>query len=541
MYVCDTGPFFQSSFMTVIDPKKWPYGSPVTPEQYRIIAEGKAKRAEYATAAQWRAAEAELVRYNTVENQALAAVMGEYEQGLTAVGVRLNRDQWYGPGQAAQGWMKNIGMTKREELEDSIPPEVFDFARQSYYGGRFEVFAHGHVPGPSYEYDINSAYPAAMAVMPDWQECEFEWTSTADGLGSTALYLADVTTTGSDMIAAGLPHRTKQGGILYPHATRGVRWSFELEAARAAGLVDTTVVHRVLVIRPGRGSVLNVEVPAIYQRRLDVGKESSSGKAMKLIYTSAYGKQAQSIGSPKYSNPLSASFITAHCRTSILTSIGTHPSGTSDLLMIATDGVYFRSPHPTLPLSETELGKWSSKALSNLTIVMPGVYYTDEGRQSGAAKVKSRGIPAQAFANAIAELDRGFYRLVENPAHAPCWPVLELPIAFRVQTPKSALNEGHWERAGRVTRDVDRKLATDPSAKRVGPAPWELTMFHLPDAPYVADGLVRTWPYAQGKVLESVPYSKDFGVLADFEGGMEQLMLDGDSLGSWVNDGLGIG
>lgn len=538
MYVCDTGPFFQTSFMQVINPKKWPDGSPVTEDQYRIIAEGKAKRADYATAEQWAAAEHDLVRYNVAENQALAQVMAKYEEGLTAVGVRLQRDQWYGPGQAAQAWLSKVGMSKREDLELEIPGEVFDFARRSYYGGRFEVFAHGHVPGTSFEYDINSAYPAAMAVMPDWADCTYEWGGSWDG---TQLALIDVTTTGSDPILAGLPHRDRHGGILYPWRTRGVRWSFEVEAALAAGLVDTMDVHRTLVIRPGSGSVLNAEIPAIYQERLRVGKESSAGKAMKLIYNSAYGKQAQSIGSPKYSNPLSASFITARCRTEILRSVATHPGGSKSLLMIATDGIYFRTPHPSLELSETELGKWSAKELSNLTIVMPGVYYSDEGREAGAAKVKSRGIPAQAFANAMAELDVKFHLMLEDPTHAMTWPTLELPIAFRVQTPKSALNEGHWERAGRVTRDVERKLSTDPSAKRVGPAPWELAMFSMPDAPYVDAGVVRTWPYREGQCLESVPYSKDFGIVSEFEDGMQQLMLDGDSLGSWMADGLGMG
>lgn len=511
MYVCDCGPFFQTSFMQVIDPAKWPAGSPVTEDQYHLIAEGKAKRADYASAEQWAADEDALTRYNVAENQALAQVMGKYEEGLTSLGVRLQRDQWYGPGQAAQTWLSNVGMTKREDLEAEIPGEVFDFARQSYYGGRFEVFAHGHVPGACWEADITSAYPAAMLELPLWEDCTYEWGDSWDG---TQLALIDVTTAGSDPILAGLPHRDRHGGILYPWRTRGVRWSFEVEAALAAGLVDTMDVHRTLIIRPGSGSVLNAQVPALFRHRREVGKESSAGKAAKLILNSIYGKSAQSIGSPKYSNPLTASFITAHCRAAILGAIAAQPDKAAGLLMIATDGIYFRARPEGLD-EGSELGQWEIKPLSNLAIVMPGVYYNDEGRQVGAAKVKSRGIPARAFANALSALDAGFDRLLEDPTYAGAWPTLELPIAFRVQTPKSALNEGHWERAGRVTRDVGRKLSTDPSAKRVGPAPWELAMFSMPDAPYVADGVVRTWPYREGEVLQSVPYSKDFGIVAD--------------------------
>lgn len=523
MYVCDTGPFFQTSFLTVIDPKKWQGGSPVAAEDYAIIAEGKARRADYSTAEQWAAAEADLTRYNVAENRALAQVMALYEEGLHAVGVKLERDQWYGPGQAAQAWMLNVGMTERKELEQQIPDDVFDFARESYYGGRFEVFAHGHVPGPSYEYDLNSAYPHAMSVMPEWGSCEFEWvtgTTTWQDVEST-LGLVDVTTSGSDPVAGGLAHRTRNGSILYPLRTRGVRWNFEVKAALEAGLVDTVTVHRALLIRPRAGSVLNAEIPLIYQRRLEVGKETSSGKAMKLIYNSAYGKQAQSVGSPRFSNPLSASFITAHCRATILGAISTHPRRSAHLLMIATDGVYFRSPHPGLSLSETELGKWSSTELSNLTIVMPGVYYHDAGRRAlsaGSVKVKSRGIPAASFAAMIERLDNEFNRLASDPTLHENWPVLNVPIKFKVKTPKAALNEGKWERAGTVERDVDRQLSTDPSSKRQGPATPQMLLFGSSGRePYLDDGAVRTYPYEEGPTFESKPYTKDFGIAGDRE------------------------
>lgn len=649
MYICDCGPFFQSSFMAVIDPKKWPGGSPITDHEHTVIAEGKSKRADYSTAAQWWAAEEELTRYNVYENQALAKIMGTYEEGLTAVGVHLERDQWYGPGQAAQAWMDNIELIKRADLERVIPEPVFDFARQSYYGGRFEVFAHGHIPGAAYEYDINSAYPAAMAVMPAWEECEFEWRSESSALArgediwtpGTGLALLDCTTAGTNAVATGFPHREKNGRILFPRKTRGVRWSFEIEAAMAAGLVSTVDVHRALVITAGAGSVLNREIPLIYQQRLDVGKESSAGKAMKLIYNSAYGKQAQSVGSPKFSNPLSASFITAQCRASIMMAIATHPNGSSDLLMIATDGVYFRSPHPTLRLSETELGQWSQSTKSNMTITMPGVYYDDKARRSlglpspqvidcgpgcrwaellldldgvqnkqwawlcecgrhngwhpspglrgvrgsdptgdsgaaplrqsavrepgapitgdqagqregsggeepwtsgqeiwaqhqntaawalvtetapsaGGVTVKSRGIPPAAFAASIGRLDVAFSTLANDPAVSESWPVLDVPIKFKVKTPKAALNEGKWGRAGTVERDVDRKLSTDPSLKRQGPASPQLALFGDPSGlPYVDRGVVRTVPYEQGAVLQSAPYSKSFGIKSDDDG-----------------------
>jgi hypothetical protein len=47
------------------------------------------------------------------------------------------------------------------------PPEVERAARHGYFGGRIEVPVYGEVPGPIYRYDVHSAYPAAIAELPN--------------------------------------------------------------------------------------------------------------------------------------------------------------------------------------------------------------------------------------------------------------------------------------------------------------------------------------------------------------------------------------
>lgn len=44
-----------------------------------------------------------------------------------------------------------------------------------------------------------------------------------------------------------------------------------------------------------------------------------------------------------------------------------HPMGTSAVAMVATDGVYFASPHPGLRISSA-LGDWSTSEKANLTL-----------------------------------------------------------------------------------------------------------------------------------------------------------------------------
>jgi hypothetical protein len=620
MVICDVGSFFQASFLSVIDPKGWPDGAPATAAEYDVVLEGKSHRADDWTAESWMAARDDLTRYNVTENIVLSRVMEKYEEGLIGAGVRLNRDRWFGPGQAAQSWMKLQGVSDREWVEKTVPKDVLEFARESYYGGHFEVFVHGIVPGMSYEYDINSAYPFGMSQMFCWIHSEYRWidgqpesrgslarlceslvggllglerskgqrwlcsfpldgnrtsgdslcslvlqgTKSAGGndggsslcecrmcesrafadcdrvrestitscshTGQESAWLIDCTTIGSDPVMGSQNHRRPNGTIARPHRTRGVRWAHEVAAGVAAGTIDTVEIHQCLEIIPRECgcTALSSGIPEIYQKRLDVGKNTAHGKAFKLIYNSAYGKQAQSIGSPKFSNPLSASFITSHCRTMILKAIASHPNGTKDLLMVATDGVYFRSPHTSLDISPSELGKWDLTEKPNLTIVMPGVHYDDNGRAAAAegkyAKLKSRGISAAGLATSIAALDTGFRRLVADPGDLVAWPVLDIPIKFQVASPVQSLAQGKWDRAGTVARDVERKLSTDPSSKRVGPTAEGL--WPTGREPYVEDGIVRTWPYEIIGDGQSAPYSERFG-MAETDMGMSP---DGDLL-----------
>lgn len=527
MNICDTGAFFQASFLSVIDPKGWPDGAPATQEEYDVILEGKSHRADHWTTETWLAAEADLTRYNVAENTVLAKVMLRYEEGLRQAGVWLKRDQWYGPGAAAQGWMKSVGLTTAAGIQADVPAAVLEFARQSYYGGHFEVFVHGIVPGTSYEYDLNSAYPAAMALMPCWSHMQYATEENVEWEDVAPLALVDCTTYGSDPILGSAMHRRKDGTICRPQVTRGVRWSFEVTAGIAAGVIDRVVVHRVVSMRPRpcpsssdsyQCDALSRGIPHIYQARLAVGKNTAHGKAYKLIYNSAYGKQAQSIGSPKYANPLSASYITAWCRTQIVLAVASHPMRTSSLLMVATDGVYFSTPHPTLPISPSVLGLWDEATKENLTIVMPGVHYDDSGRRAAEegkyAKLRSRGIPADGFARAIAGLDAGFRRLAVDPTDPARWPVLSIPIRFQVAAPRQALHQGKWDRAGTVARDVDRRLSTDPSSKRAGPTSIEQLALGLgmEREPYLDNGVVRTYPYEKIGDGHSTPYTERFGM-----------------------------
>lgn len=499
MYINDTGPFFQTSFLNVIDPSQW--DDPiVSQEEFEIVKAGKADRGRRQTLAQQMKNRAITAKYNTLENEILARVMARLNSGFVSIGVKLKKDQWYGPGQAAQMWMRNEGIPTSEEMQKAIPDFAWDAAQASYFGGWFEIFAHGIVPGTSYEYDINSAYPYIISklpcllhgewrqggkdILPDWRKRPY------------LLIHAEVE--GSDYNVGTMLHRTPQHKILRPRKTRGWYWAHEIDAAIRAGIVNKVSVNQWVEYLPCDCSGPYEEsMPELYTQRLRVGKNSPEGKAYKLIYNSAYGKHAQSIGSPRFANSVYASLITSGCRTMILDAIATHPTKTESLLMVATDGVYFHEPHPYLDISPAELGKWDYSEKESLTLFMPGLYWDNSTRKrlrnGRSPKLKSRGISAGDLANRIWELDAAFEAFDGRE-----WPKLQIPIDFQMVSCVQALTRGKWETGGTLIHGDEKSISANPVSKRF-------------PMPFFNDSYWITSPYPVTDILDSTPYDKTFG------------------------------
>lgn len=522
MYLCDSGGFFQTSLINVINPEKW-IDPVVTDEEYAIILEGKKRRASARL-------DNDMRYYNRLENEILGRVLREVDRGFKEIDIHLSAQKWFGPGQAAQEWMKGKA-PRREEVQDAIPGWFLEAARMSYFGGWFEIFIHGIIPGISHEYDVNSAYPAIIAELPCLLHGTYERGRGNPPRKPNAIYLvralAQTQSYGDRRkkhhIGAML-HRDGAGRITRPLITEGWFWLDELDAAQKAGCITRITADRYLewcsytpcnCPPPLRG------IADLYQKRLLVGKDTPLGKGAKLVYNSSYGKVAQSVGDPIFGNAIYASRITSGCRTKILEAIATHPDGKKAVAMVATDGVYFLSEHPTLPIS-SKLGEWSHVEKRNLTLFKPGVYWDDFTRGQIARQetptFKARGINAQDFAAQIENVDNEFRQWgndtpdvnTELSEKAIGWPKVKFHPAFSMKTALQALMQNNWDAAGEVRTDLEFDQSANPSGKRTD-AYW--------------DGLHRTEPYWFGlgsgwrgeglqRRLEvsSHPYEKRFGL-----------------------------
>lgn len=502
MFICDAGSFFQTSFMNAIDPKGW--SEPVVNEgEYEILKAGKADRsiAKFGSA---------MEKYNVLENEVLARLMSRLNRGFVADDIRLRKDKWFGPGQAAQMWMKNVGCPTGEEVRETIPTFALSAARQSYYGGWFEIFAHGIVSGTTYAYDINSAYPTAIKDLPcllhgSWSEGKGKPPKLKKG--EIRLLHAHIEGV-DDAPMGGLPHRTSQGAVLHPRNTLGWHWESELNAADRAGLVSRVTVNEWVSYRPCSCEPPLGSIEGLYQGRLEVGKNSPEGKAKKTVYNSAYGKLAQSVGKPRFSNSVWASMITSHCRSMILDAIATHPDGAAGVVMIATDSVTFYSPHPSLEIDGSKLGAWDATEHENLSLLMPGLYWDDTSRQrvreGGAPKVKSRGVPARDLAAFIDEFDRQWGDMTQEKLDSEQWPSVDIPIGFAMIGAKLAAHQNNWEKCGIVDYDASKLLSASPLSKR------QIGYFDTDIRP--GEKIIRTLPYHEDYGgIETVYYDKLFG------------------------------
>lgn len=535
MHICDCGPFFQQPFAAAIS-DKWQdrQGNKIDivhDDERAIIEQGKARRA----VAQFDKA---MIRYNVAENRVLARMMGVMATGFKDMGVNLQKDEWFGPGQVAQKWMDQHSNHPAKKLKEKADNDetfrgAIEAARCAYYGGWFETFAHGHVRGKSYEYDIASAYPHIHSNLPcllhgTWRHISGCGT---DDIPSSDYMLLRASVEGSNPYIGSVMHRDKQGKINRPNYSEGWYWKHELDAASRAGLVQQVQMREAYIYTPCACLPPMRDLRNLYTQRVEVGKATPQGRGLRLTYNSAYGKTAQSIGTPKHANAIHASLIPAGCRAMILDAIATHPKGAASVLMIATDGIYFDEKHPSLNLAPG-LGNWEETVRENLTIFLPGVYWDDKSRQGRAHKVanlKSRGVSGTDLMERLDELDAEFDRMLNEPipfgmiegiVPPEWWCEMVLPLRFSMVSPKQALQRNKWEKCGAVSQTGERKLWAHPRHKR-----------GLVCAPTAERPYIHTLAPQNIDRIASVPYSRSFGMELQERQGEELVMTpEGDAI-----------
>jgi len=368
--------FFQSSFVKACEQ----FLGADDPELVRI-REGKAERPYFT----YDEMDEFIVPYWEAELRMMVRLMDSLRNDFNRAELRVS--SWHGPGAVANAVFKTH---KTKQAMAETPKEVNRASQYAYAGGRFELFQVGHWPGPVWQYDINSAYPAAIAELPNL--CEGTWRYT-DKFESGTFGVWEISyydpAYGKRAFMGKHPlfHRDKNANISYPAKVDGWYWTPE------AAITPESVIGGWVFDHSGEKPFAFVK--EMYETRKQWKKDGNSAeRALKLALNSLYGKMAQRIGFqvtengglvPAFHQLEWAGYVTSVTRAKLWEAMNTDPDS---VIALETDALFTTKPLPGLDMG-TGLGQWEPTEYEWMTWVQSGFYF---GRSDGRNIAKYRGL-----------------------------------------------------------------------------------------------------------------------------------------------------
>ena len=360
----DILPFFQCSFVKACDQylTEW--------DTDGIIRAGKARRGQFTYD------EIESVtEYNSRELDVLSELATELRTRLDRAGIRIGR--WDGPGAiAASLYRKN----KTKEYLPTYNHPVTRLASYAYAGGRFELIHKGHSESPCYQYDINSAYPAAMRNLPCLAHGEWKHVTFPSRIHKFGIYRIETNQYRQEYYSRPYPlwRRQPDGTIAFPHYVHNWYWTPEAEIATNLG-PDAFTIHEGYEWHQYCDHTPFSFVQILYDTRAHLKSIGDGAQlAYKLGLNSLYGKLCQTIGYdpgpperfPPYHCLEWGGYITSSCRAQLWHASQQSPD---DVIAFETDAIFSSVP---LDLPESnQLGEWESTVYASLTYLKSGMWW----------------------------------------------------------------------------------------------------------------------------------------------------------------------
>ena len=283
----------------------------------------------------------------------------------------------------------------RSELSRNKPkPEINDYFRNSYHGGRFEIFNRGHFRN-LYVYDINSAYPFEISNLRSLERAHY--CNFAGYLKEATYSVLKVRVTIMDKFVSPVLV-TEKGLCVYPVGT--------VEAYITKGEYERIVEYDPVVLEGfhiycGREYPFAEKIAKLYERK----QNSGFPLPFKVILNSLYGKTGQAtvkwipvddlaketavvdfvdqdgVSYVKFediakSNFVYASEITARTRLRMYDLVKKYPK---QIVMVQTDSV-ISTEALDIPLSN-ELGGWKLEKWDEAYLIGSGVYFYRKGAE----------------------------------------------------------------------------------------------------------------------------------------------------------------
>lgn len=267
-----------------------------------------------------------------------------------------------------------------------IPYEIQEFAYRSYFGGRIELIKRGYV-GKAYLYDINSAYPAAIANFPDiivgkWIKRKSIHKDAKLGFFKIQCDIPD------DYIIA--PFAFKANNVILYPSGKFVTYATlqELQSCDNYKILDSYQ----FISKSNKKPYKNF-IQSLYQKRLKLKHDDDPLQMpIKIILNSIYGKTGQKINRimGNLFNPVMFSYITGYTRAQLFKFMRKYDLE-RDIVAFATDSICSTKK---LNLDSKKLGAFSYEGESDDTFYLQNGFYRFAGswKQRGLGKLGTKEI-----------------------------------------------------------------------------------------------------------------------------------------------------
>lgn len=366
------------------------------------VTEGKGNRNVF----QYSEMESVIRPYMRMELQMMVELMDVFRDHMTSAGI--SPPEWYGPGTVARSLLNRNGV--RAAITRDLPDEITTASQYAYFGGRFEQYKTGQYVGDVHSYDIRSAYPHALRLLPNVARGEWLPMSSDTELHDFALYRISYRFPKRGAAALLLPQpfpfRDHRHAIHYPNRTVGWYWGVEVKAFRP--MLEAIEILEGWVFVPESSERPFAFIADMYEQRRQWQADGNQAQlALKLGMNSLYGKLAQRIGwnrkkrtPPSWHQLEYAGWVTAKCRAMIYHAMMQHPL---DIIAAETDGLFSTKPLD-LDLGSS-LGQWEHEQYEEIIYVQSGMYFVRNGDTWEKSRTRGFGSDALNVDDAIRGLD----------------------------------------------------------------------------------------------------------------------------------------
>ncbi|QDI73892.1 DNA polymerase [Nitrosopumilus spindle-shaped virus] len=294
-----------------------------------------------------------------------------------------------------------------------IPFPVQSLAYECYFGGRFEIMERGKLSN-IHHYDINSAYPYAMTLLPDFDNGKWIKITSMEKFQKYKKYVGfyRIQVKSNERNVSPFLFRGFNGQV---YAPRGefitFTTSFEIVSSENYDVEIKEIIGYAFIPKSKVKTKFNRLIESMYEARL---KQKNPGQkyVYKVLVNSGYGKFAQNKPAPKnLFNPVYCAAITGKCRSMLLDAA---KDNKEDIVMFATDGVFSKKKLKLPTPKKKVLGAWDYEFHPDMLLVMAGIYSVNN-KENKKLKTKSRGFSLRHFdpsTNKEMHFDLGDYKLM---------------------------------------------------------------------------------------------------------------------------------